>query len=374
MRALRSLDVVILGTLLGATVAACGGSSPASQLVQVPKYDHGGAKCSVAKSQTDPLVVDWSSVDRARLEALARSGVVPVKYSGCEMRVLANCSANDASYRYVGTTRKHDEDHIRNADELYAKLPLGAARLEGTLQRAGELSVAMTIVGRYQFDRTIRKAELQGDCAEATHVISALTVGAFAFEAGGSAKVGSEVTAFGAGGGAKSEASHDVLSQDGVASECEKAGADDARAPAGCGALIRLELRVLPETVAQVMQDETKKADEERRGDAARATAKQTRTWAYIAGGSGLGVLAAGVAFTLLASSSKTSIESGSLATSADIESAASRTSTFQGASYVSYAAGGALLLTGVALLVFGPPSDGPERPMASAPQGVIRW
>lgn len=230
----------------------------------MPRYNSGGAKCSVAKSQTEPLIVDWSSVDRARLEALSRSGVVPVKYSGCEMRVLANCVTHDSPYRYVGTTRKHDEDHIKNADELYAKLPLGAARLEGTLQRAGELSVAMTIVGRYQYDGPVRKADLQGDCAEATHVISALTVGAFAFEAGGSAKVGAEVSAFGAGGGAKSEASHEVLSQDGVAAECEKAGADDHRAPAGCGALIRLELRVLPEQVAQVMQDETKKADDQR--------------------------------------------------------------------------------------------------------------
>jgi hypothetical protein len=360
--------------LVVATVEACGGSSPASQLVQIPKYDHGSAKCSVAKSQTAPLVVDWSSVDRAQLEALARSGVVPVKYSGCEMRVLANCSVNDAAYRYVGTTRKHDEDHIRNADELYAKLPLGAARLEGTLQRAGELSVAMTIVGRYQFDRTLRKAELEGDCGEATHVISALTVGAFAFEAGGSARVGGEVSAFGAGAGTKSEASRDVLSQDGVAAECEKAGADDARAPAGCGALIRLELRVLPETVAQVVQDETKRADDQRMQDVARANAKETRTWAYVAGSAGLGVIAAGVAFTLLASSAKSSIQNGSLATSSDIESAASRTASFQGASYFSYVVGGSLLLTGIGLLMFGPASDPIERQTAMSGHGVFRW
>lgn len=130
------------------------------------------------------------------------------------MRVLSACTLPDSKYRYVGTTRKHDEEHIRNADELYAK-PLGAARLEGTLAREGQLSVDMTIVGRYQVDRPIKKTDLVGDCEAATHVISALPVGAFSFAAGAYAKVGAGASAFVASAGGSSEGRNTVLSEDG---------------------------------------------------------------------------------------------------------------------------------------------------------------
>jgi hypothetical protein len=91
--------------------------------LQVPTYQQtGAAKCTLAKSTSAPLVVDWSNVDRARLEAMSRSGVVIAAYAGCELKIIPTCSLPDTAYRYVGTTRKHDEDHIRNADDLYAKL------------------------------------------------------------------------------------------------------------------------------------------------------------------------------------------------------------------------------------------------------------
>jgi hypothetical protein len=343
-------------------------------------FDRGLAKCSVAKSQSEPLVVSWPSVERARLEALARSGVVPVKYSGCEMRVLANCSVAGTPYRYVGTTRKHDEDHIRTADELYAKLPLGAAHLEGTLQRAGELSVAMTIVGRYQLDKSVKKTDLEGDCSEATHVISALTVGAFAFEAGASAHVGAEVSVFGAGAGGKSEAAHEVLSQDGLPTECEKAGADDQKAPAGCGALIRVELRVLPETIVQVMQDDTMRAEAQSRHDRERAGATKFRNVGIVLGAAGVAVSAVGVGFSFAASSARSSIDEGRLATGADIESAASRTNTFRGVAWTSFGIGVPLFLIGAGMVLFGPratesaPDPGAGIAALIANPGALRW
>ena len=91
--------------------------------------------------------------------------------------------------------------------------------------------------------------------------------------------------------------------------------------------------------------------------DRRRTTVATQRTWAYVLGGTGLGVVAASVGLTLLASSSKASIETGGLATSSDISSAASATRTYQGASYVGYGVGGSLVLVAVAMILFGPPA-----------------
>ncbi len=84
---------------------------------------------------------------------------------------------------------------MRDTDDLYSKLPLGAASLEAKLRRAGELNVDMTIVGTYDADRSnVKMEELQGDCVSATHVVTSLTVGAFDFYAGAEAQVGATAT------------------------------------------------------------------------------------------------------------------------------------------------------------------------------------
>src|SRR5258708_54656 len=90
------------------------------------------AGCSTA---TRPLIGEWPSADRAALESQARRGTVVVHYVGCEMEVLRQCTAPGA-YAYAPTTRQRDKIAIRDADELYANLPLGAAALEGKLAKA----------------------------------------------------------------------------------------------------------------------------------------------------------------------------------------------------------------------------------------------
>src|SRR5208283_460679 len=108
-------------------------------------------------------------------------------------------------YAYSPITRKKDRVVMRDADDLYANVPIGAARLEAKLEKSGELDVDMTMVGRWEADRrTVRTDELQGSCDGATHVVSALTVGAFTFTAGADASVGGGATVLGAGGGGRS--------------------------------------------------------------------------------------------------------------------------------------------------------------------------
>jgi hypothetical protein len=235
-----------------ASEPACS-STPASALAQPPEYaPKGEAKCGVTKSQAEPLIVEWPSAARGKLETQARrGGLVAVRYVGCEMQVLAGCRAPGA-YQYAPMTRKRDRLSIRNEDDLYASIPVYAASFEGKLKSAGELNVTMTLVGRFESDRQIvRKDELQGDqCAGATHVITALTAGAFKFFAGADAEAGGGAGALGAGLGARSAAEREILREDGDDAECAKASRGDSEPPEGCGALLRVEVVPLGEAKA----------------------------------------------------------------------------------------------------------------------------
>jgi hypothetical protein len=225
------------------TTAACGSGNVASSLVKAPDYQpKGESQCSVGQSQSRPLIVEWSSSDRLELETKTRESVVVVRYSGCVMDVLERCSV-PAKYRYLGGTRKQDRLVIRNADDLYANLPVGAAKLEGKLERSGQLTVDMDLVGRYEADTpTIQARDLQGDCAGATHFVYGVTVGAFDFFAGGEAAVGGSAGIANVGAGAHSSAEKETLSRDGDVAACDKAQPDDKGPPPQCGALVRVEV------------------------------------------------------------------------------------------------------------------------------------
>jgi hypothetical protein len=238
---------LVLGlALVAPSLAACfpGGGNVASHLATPPSYEPAGqSKCSVKKSAEHPLIVEWPSADRATLEAKAQSGLVAVRYIGCEMEVLHRCRL-PGKYGYTAITPKHDSVTIKDADELYANMPVGAAKLEGKLEKTGQLQVSMTIVGRFEADHTsFTAADLDGDdCDRATHVVSGMTTGAFELSAGASATVGGQAGAFGAGAGGKSSSSHETLERDGREEKCEGGSSHAGEPPDGCGAVLRLDL------------------------------------------------------------------------------------------------------------------------------------
>ncbi len=196
----------------------------------------------------EPLIVEWPDSARGKLESVSRRGLVAVRYEGCELSVLARCTVKSSSggYGYSPITRKQSKVTIRDADELYASMPVGAVKLEGKLQSAGQLNVAMTIVGRYEAPTPqVYRDELDGDCSEATHVIAALTVGSFTFSAGADAEVGGGASVGGVGGGAKSTAARETIQHDGDEASCAKATSSDKGPPEGCGALLQIEVMPL---------------------------------------------------------------------------------------------------------------------------------
>jgi hypothetical protein len=231
-----AVAIAVVGT-------GCGGGNAASQLAKAPDYNpRGQTKCSVESSQAKPLVVEWPAPERLALEIKARSGLVAVKYTNCEMTVLDRCSIQ-AKYTYVGGTKKEDEIEINDADDLYANLPVGAAKLEGKLSRSGRLTVKMDLVGRYQSERTsVRADELQGDCDGATHFIYGVTLGAFDFYAGGQASMSGGAGVAGVGAGGSSSSDRESIMRDGDPTACSKASPDDKSPPLQCGALIRIEV------------------------------------------------------------------------------------------------------------------------------------
>jgi hypothetical protein len=142
-------------------------------------------KCRVAASQQSPLVTEWPASEKANLEVLSHSGAIAVAYSGCSLRVLPECRMRGA-YHWQRTTPSTDSLSINDADDLYAKLPLGAASLEGELKRSGRLVVKTVVSGQLRLDGAgVGDVPGEGACAQATHLLTALSVGAFALTAGG---------------------------------------------------------------------------------------------------------------------------------------------------------------------------------------------
>jgi TPR repeat protein len=228
---------------LSLLVPACGGGNAASRLVDAPAYQpKDQTKCGVERSQAHPLIVEWPSPDRLQLENKVSQGIAVVHYVGCEMTVLERCAV-PSKYVYLGATRNEDKVEMKDEDDLYANLPVGAAKLEGKLRRSGRLTVNMNLVGRYEAQKnTVSPDELQGECAGATHFVYGVTVGAFDFYAGGDAAVGASAGIGSAGAGASSQAARETLTKAGDVSSCVKATTADKSPPEGCGALIRLEV------------------------------------------------------------------------------------------------------------------------------------
>ncbi len=225
---------------------SCAGGHAASQIVRTPDYAPKDQVIStVVANQERPLVVEWPAADRGDLETQMRRGIVVVRYSNRTMQILEQCYVA-ASYRYQGFTRKQDHLEVQDVDSLYAAIPLGAARLEGELKNSGVLDVDMLLVGQWEAGKTsARREELQGFCDGATHIMSAMTVGAFTIFAGADARLGAGANGLGFGVGSASTATRRTLRQDGNEFACASSTPTDLKPPENCGAPIRVELALL---------------------------------------------------------------------------------------------------------------------------------
>jgi hypothetical protein len=255
MLAVRSALVKLLPLFVA---GACAGPPMMGPIL--PEVPAEQAKCRVAASQSSPLVTEWPASEKANLEALLRTGGVAVSYSGCAMRVLPQCRLR-GGYTWQRTTPSADILEINNADELYAKLPLGAASLEGELSRAGQLSVETYVSGQMRLENaSVSDMPGEGECAQATHVVGALSVGAFTLSRGISteARASAGVVKVGDASGRRSRSAGHVRS----AGEPEMCASGTEQAPhPSCASPIQVFLWPIPGRVAEEGPPGTVKVD-----------------------------------------------------------------------------------------------------------------
>ncbi|MBK7192209.1 MAG: hypothetical protein IPH80_06960 [Myxococcales bacterium] len=225
-------------------VLAVAGCRPVSIVSQpsLPTLTGEGTRCRNAVGQDQPLVTEWPAAEKANLETQIRlgSGVV-VSFTGCTMTVLTQCRTKDPYY-WVRTTPSSDWIEIRNQDELYAKLPLGAASLAGELQGSGSLTMQTTIAGQFRLGIAPgAMPTIEGDCQGATHVVGGLAIGAYQLAAGGTTTASLEASVHTIGAAnATSTASKSIIRRAGEAASC--ANSTDAAPDASCASPIQMFL------------------------------------------------------------------------------------------------------------------------------------
>jgi hypothetical protein len=137
-------------------------------------------RCQVGASDLGPLVTEWSAAEKANLEAMvARNQAVAVQFTGCTMRLLPQCELG-GSFAWQRTSPSRDVLEIQNEADLYTRLPLGALTLAGELERSGTLQVETTVSGQFRLQGfSADQVPQTSGCLEATHIVGALSVGAF---------------------------------------------------------------------------------------------------------------------------------------------------------------------------------------------------
>ena len=209
-----------------------------------PKMSDDSDLCRAAALHETPLVTEWSSAEKASLQARLRAGGLAVEYTGCSMRPILSCNVR-GSYRWQRTTLSSETIAIQNKDELFTKLPLGAFALQGELARSGSLQVRTMVGGQYVLDgSTAADVPDYGDCAQATHLLTGLSIGSFKLNSGGNLQAGAAVGVADFGAGTKTASSETMLREAGDFDSCRQS--TDETPDLGCSSPIQAFLVPLP--------------------------------------------------------------------------------------------------------------------------------
>ena len=219
-----------------------------------------GTKCDPTADSTNVFVVDLPPETRSDLELAVSSGSLAVAKFDCkEIKILKTCKAA-GEYQFRGTSAKERVLSLESADEIRAALPLGGAGIAATFEAeasAGtKFDLGMVLAGQMVgSSSSFMSAELTGNCAGATHVISTAKMGAFAMGTSAKAEMRTAAEVFGAGASAGSASSKLTKARDGSIKACEAAEAGGEKPPKGCDALIALEVTRLTADLADTDAD-----------------------------------------------------------------------------------------------------------------------
>lgn len=244
MRTKKARGRVVVGAAL-LVLSGCAGSMQ-GLFPEAPSLE---TRCRIGASQTSVLVTEWPAAEKANLEGLLAGGAVGVAFSGCELRVVPQCQLG-GSYGWQRTTPASETIEIENEADLFARLPIGAAALSGELRRSGRLAVTTTVSGQRRLGgMTGADVPNQPACTEVTHVVSALSLGAFTLSAGASLSGSARVEVSGVGAGGSSSNQTRVVRSAGDAARCS---ASTAEAPApDCASPVQVFLSPVPGRAAE---------------------------------------------------------------------------------------------------------------------------
>lgn len=241
---MRIAELQIVGVLLATGCGPTLGSEDASGLKGMTDVH----QCKAAADAGRPMLVEWPATEKAALQSAAKRGLVVVRYDGCRLKLLDRCNAG-GGYAFTETSRSRDGFAVRDRGELYARLPLGAVKLEGELSEETSLELSYVAVGTRDADAdSVSEAQLSGACDGSTHFVLGMVVGAYELARSTANEIGAGAGVGGAGVGGNRQASRQVIRGDGNLEACldDTTPADDTR----CQAVVQLVLEPIGDAPA----------------------------------------------------------------------------------------------------------------------------
>ncbi len=356
--------------LLAVALSACGGILPsklASNDVRVRDVTKDANRCVVAATHREPLVTEWTASSKARLEVLLTTTLedtdktaVAVEYSGCELRIVDECQPL-AAYTWSRSTLSRDTVEINDADDLYAKLPLGAVSLEGALKRSGHLSIMTTVAGQIQLNRSsidFDAVAAEPTCATATHIIQAVSIGAFKMVEGGKGHASAGVGVTGVGhAGASTSRAEQLMRESGSDADCKQTTQGEPHP--GCRSPLQLFLLPIPNRAEKVNLNQLGTLLPESPAGGKHTPnpsnkGSKLRTLSYVLGGLGIAGLGGGGASVVVSGSMEDKIRNGTYSTSEDILNAQNSMATMRTLGSAGLISGGVLLGLAVPFFILG--------------------
>lgn len=204
-------------------------------------------KCEEAAQQHDrPFVIEWDATDLAAFEAKAKNTTIVVRYEGCKLVPLYECTTagNVGTFGAYGvpefTSGTVQGFEVSNEGELYAKLPLGAASLSGRIEAGESLHLSYFVSGVATSSRdALYRADVDRheSCRDATHFVHSFALGAFELSTASHSGGAAEASGFGAEVGGSRRTSESQVGKGGDLASCK------SQQQATCRVPIRLTLR-----------------------------------------------------------------------------------------------------------------------------------
>jgi hypothetical protein len=216
-------------------LGACG--PPATPTVSSAMASSGtGADCD-AEHGEEQVVLEMGAADRATLEAASMEELVAVAYEGCAVRVLTDCGLT-GTYELTETPVEGDVIEVDDSLLLPNLLPLFVPGFGAHVSSGQTLRLEYKIRGQRRADvSAVRADQLAGGCESATHVVRAMSIGAFELSmhdrvsGGGAVPLGDE--------GGISGSHRESRRSSSTVGDLDACGSED---PSGCSAVVKLDL------------------------------------------------------------------------------------------------------------------------------------